>query len=416
LRSVFVEGAYANLELNRRLVGFDARDAAFVTALVDGTCRQAGVYDRVIETVRPLDKLEPEVLTALRLIAHQALAMRVPASAAVDTGVAVAASEIGERVAGLVNAVGRRLAAKTLDQWLDELSQGLSEREEMALRTGHPAWIVDAWAERLPDGELAVALEADNQPARPVLAVRPGLLDAAALPDAEPARFSPFGAYPSKPPGEYEAVARGLAGVQDEGSQLVAWALTRPDAPAGPWLDLCAGPGGKTALLAGLRGGRALVAAEARQHRAELVAEAVRAYREQPTVVVADGRRPAWRPGVFARVLADVPCTGLGALRRRPDSRWRKSPADVDGLAQLQRQLLAAAVASAKPGGVVAYTTCSPHRRETVEVVGSCEGVEVLEAPDYLPQVPDCADGPFVQLWPHRHGTDAMFLALLRKL
>ena len=130
--------------------------------------------------------------------------------------------------------------------------------------------------------------------------------------------------------------------------------------------------------------------------------------------VVADGTRPPWRPSSFARVMADVPCTGLGALRRRPESRWRRQPSELPGLVALQRQLLATAIASACPGGVVAYVTCSPHLAETREVVAAAGGVDLLTAADYLPEVPDAAVGDFVQLWPHRHGTDAMFLALLK--
>jgi 16S rRNA (cytosine967-C5)-methyltransferase len=114
-------------------------------------------------------------------------------------------------------------------------------------------------------------------------------------------------------------------------------------------------------------------------------------------------------------VLADVPCTGLGALRRRPESRWRRKPTDLPGLVALQRELLAAAIRAVRPGGVVAYVTCSPHPAETVEVVAGATGVEVLSAPEFLPEVPDSSVGDFVQLWPHRHGTDAMFLALLRR-
>ena len=139
--------------------------------------------------------------------------------------------------------------------------------------------------------------------------------------------------------------------------------------------------------------------------------------------MVADGTVPAWRPGAFARVLADVPCSGLGALRRRPEGRWRRSPEDVVALGPLQRALLAAALDSAAPGGVVAYVTCSPHVAETRDVVADVlarrDDVRVLDTPAALPEVPDlrCPEpyGAFAQFWPHRHGTDAIFLALLRR-
>jgi 16S rRNA (cytosine967-C5)-methyltransferase len=134
---------------------------------------------------------------------------------------------------------------------------------------------------------------------------------------------------------------------------------------------------------------------------------------------VADGTRPAWRAGSFTRVLVDAPCSGLGALRRRPESRWRRNPADLEQLHTLQRALLASAIDSAAPGGVIGYLTCSPHRRETSDVLKETlavrADVEVIPAAQLLPEIPNAALGPYLQLWPHRHGTDAMFAAFLRR-
>jgi 16S rRNA (cytosine967-C5)-methyltransferase len=136
-------------------------------------------------------------------------------------------------------------------------------------------------------------------------------------------------------------------------------------------------------------------------------------------VVRADGRDSGLTPG-FDRVLVDAPCTGLGALRRRPEARWRRQPGDVPALAKLQRELLAAAIALTRPGGVVLYATCSPHLAETVGVVADALRRHPVTALDARPlfsagpnPVPDLGDGPYVQLWPHRHGTDAMFAAAL---
>jgi 16S rRNA (cytosine967-C5)-methyltransferase len=134
---------------------------------------------------------------------------------------------------------------------------------------------------------------------------------------------------------------------------------------------------------------------------------------------VADGLHPAWAAGSFDRVLADVPCTGLGALRRRPESRWRRKPADLARLAPLQRGLLTSALDAARPGGLVAYVTCSPHLAETrlvvADVLAGRDDVERVDARPLFAGVPDLGPGPDVQLWPHRHGTDAMYLALLRR-
>jgi 16S rRNA (cytosine967-C5)-methyltransferase len=181
------------------------------------------------------------------------------------------------------------------------------------------------------------------------------------------------------------------------------------DGPDERWLDLCAGPGGKTALLAALAAPRGVrvVANELHPHRAELVRKATAAW--DVDVQVGDAR--ALRDGGYDRVLLDAPCTGLGALRRRPEARWRRQPADVCELTQLQRELLAAATRLVRPGGIIAYVTCSPHLAETRDVVA---GADLVDARAAFPGVTWLGDGPTVQLWPHRHGTDAMFCAFVQ--
>jgi 16S rRNA (cytosine967-C5)-methyltransferase len=259
------------------------------------------------------------------------------------------------------------------------------------------------------------------------LAVRPGLagVDELVVAGATRGRWSPYAAtLPGGDPGALAAVRSGRAGVQDEGSQLTAVALSRVtvDGRDGRWLDQCAGPGGKAALLTGLarERGATLVAGERLVHRAGLVASALRAYPRPPSVVAADGTRPPWLGATFDRVLVDAPCTGLGALRRRPESRWRRSSTDLDGLVAVQSALLSSAVESVRPGGVVTYATCSPHRSETrgvVDAVVAARGdLRELDTRRLLAEVPDTGDGPHLQLWPHVHGTDAMFVATLRRV
>ena len=429
LRDVHASGAYANLALaeQAREHGLDPHEAALCTELVNGTCRWEGTYDRIIEAAggRALSTLQPAIVDVLRLGAHQLLGMRTPTHAAVSTSVDLAGVALGERTTGVVNAIIRKVAAKDLDGWLEELTAPMGERGALVLRTGHPRWIVDAWANVLPADELEAALAADNVPPVPTLVVRPGLAERDELLTCggEPTRFSPFGAVREGNPADVPAVRQRRAAVQDEGSQLVALALSRVDAEPGRWLDLCAGPGGKAALLAGLAqaDGSTLLANEAHPHRAELVRKALRAYPVNLwQVQVGDGTKPDWEPGSFTRVMADVPCSGLGSLRRRPESRWRRTPQEVAELFELQCGLLDSAITSAAPGGVVAYVTCSPHRAETSAVVNTVadERVEILDAAAFLPEVPEAralTDERFVQLWPHRHGTDAMFLALLRR-
>lgn len=421
MRAVSANGAYANLELAKHRASLSPRDAAFTTELVSGTFRALGSYDRVLVAAskRELRTLQPAVIDILRLGAHQILGMRVPPHAAISATVDLAALEVGERLVGLVNAVLRRVAERDWPGWVQVLGADEDELGLIALANHHPRWIAESFLEVLPATELAEALAANNQPVSPTLVVRPGLATRSEL-GGELARFSPYGAYSAGDPAQVAAVAEGRAGVQDEGSQLVALALARVEAPPGIWLDLCAGPGGKTALLAGLaqEQGSSLLAAELHPHRAELVAANLRTYPEatRPMVVAADATLPPWSPCSFVKVLADVPCTGLGALRRRPESRWRHQASDLIELTRLQERLLASALISAVPGGVVAYVTCSPHAKETTEVMAKIgDQAEVLPAADYLPEVPDAANGDFVQLWPHRHGTDAMFLALLRR-
>jgi 16S rRNA (cytosine967-C5)-methyltransferase len=260
LRRVSSEGAYANLVLPQLLTErrIGDRDAAFATELLAGTCRGQGTYDVIIATAadRKLSSWQPALLDLLRLGAHQILAMRVPAHAAVAATVDLAAATVGERVTGLVNAVLRRVAAESLDTWLARLGAGLDDHDRLALETAHPRWIVDAYADRLPAEELAAALRADNANPPVALAVRPGLAEIADLlaAGAAPGGPSPFAAEARGNPNDLELVRTGRAGVQDEGSQLVAWALTRIEAPPGRWLDLCAGPGGRPPCWPGWRG------------------------------------------------------------------------------------------------------------------------------------------------------------------
>jgi 16S rRNA (cytosine967-C5)-methyltransferase len=434
---VETEGAYLNLAL-ARLLGeraISGRDAAFATELAHGTTRLRGCYDLILTqcVAAGINSLEPPVLAALRLGAHQLLSMRVASHAAVGTSVELVREAVGERPVRLVNAVLRRIGQQPLDRWLSDLAPDPSIDEDgyLAAVTSHPRWVVEAFrAALVRDGgdasRLRAVLDADNQPAKVSLAIRPGLSTVEELmaQGCEPGRWSPYAAQlASGDPGAIPAVREGRVGVQDEGSQLAAWALSQVPLSGADtrWLDLCAGPGGKAALLTGL--GRqcnaTVVATELLPHRARLVQSGLRAYPGPAAVVVADGRRPPWEEASFDRVIADVPCSGLGALRRRPDSRWRHHPADVPGLVALQSALLRSALASARPGGVVAYVTCSPHVDETRGVVDAVltttSRVFEVDARTLLPGVPDLGNGPHVQLWPDLHGTDAMFISVLRR-
>jgi 16S rRNA (cytosine967-C5)-methyltransferase len=438
LTAVRTRDAYANLALPAILRRYRLRDrdAGLATELGYGTLRARGLLDAVIEacTDRPLHRVEPPLLDALRLGAYQLLRTRVPAHAAVDTTVELVRAEAGSRSAGFVNAILRKVGELDEPAWVQRLAPAVADDPvgHAAFAHAHPRWIAQAFADALGpgvgSGELAAALAADD--ARPAVHLlgRPGEITAAELAlvtGGTEAPYSPYGVQLEAgggDVGELDVIREGLAIVQDEGSQLVGLATVR--APLigdddGRWLDLCAGPGGKSVLLGALAAldGAALDAVEVSEHRADLVRRAVDGL--PVTVHQADGRDAPLPAGAYDRVLVDAPCSGLGALRRRPEARWRRSPDDVSGLTRLQRELLTAALRHARPGGVVAYVTCSPHLAETVGVLAGVlrkhPGVERLDARELLPGVPDLGPGPTVQLWPHRHGTDAMFLALLRR-
>jgi 16S rRNA (cytosine967-C5)-methyltransferase len=453
LRAVADRDAYANLLLPALLTerGLTGRDAAFATELTYGTLRGRGTYDAILAACSDRDQLDPPVRDVLRLGAHQLLATRVGAHAAVATSVDLAKDVCGPRPSGFVNAVLRRVATRDLDAWLAIIVPDPAQDPSgyLAVRHSYPRWIVDAFRDALGEASAAEteeALAAGNVRPDVVLAAIPGRTNPAlsdpapsdpAAPDPADAppgltrtRWSPYGlrlAAGDPAP----LVADGQLAVQDEASQLAVLALARVSLAPGRdhlWLDLCAGPGGKARLLAGLAAERdaRLLASDIRPRRAGRVLATLRRARLAPgrtaAVVVADGLRGPWRPGTFDRVLADVPCSNLGSLRRRPEARWRKTPAGVQELTGVQRGLLHAAIDSVRPGGVVAYVTCSPHLAETRDVVTAVAGgrgdVAILDAPAILAEVPGLRspDPRFAQFWSHRHGTDAIFLALLKRL
>jgi 16S rRNA (cytosine967-C5)-methyltransferase len=442
IRAVHESDAYANLLLPTSIgqAGLSGADAALATELTYGTLRRQGTYDAVIAIAadRSVHDIDPAVLDALRLGVHQLLSTRVASHAAVNESVELARAAAGRGAAGFTNAVLRRVSRDTPGDWMTHVAASArSDDEQLGLLFSHPVWVVRAFRRALAaEGradELEALLTADNAAPRVTMAALPGLAEVPE--DARRTPFSPIGFRLGG--GDPDGTVRGSGGrirVQDEGSQLAALALTRalPFREGERWLDLCAGPGGKTAVLAAeaLRQGAALEANEISPARAGLVRRAIEGVPLDVPVSEEDGRtRAGDAPGTYDRILVDAPCTGLGALRRRPEARWRKAPSDVPGLTELQRELLDAAVGALKPGGVVAYVTCSPHLAETSGVVADVrrawgEALEELPARDVItalsdadPGLPAQADGSGrAQLWPHRHNTDAMSVSLLRRV
>ncbi|MBW9095225.1 rRNA small subunit methyltransferase B [Microbacterium jejuense] len=442
LRAVHESDAYANLLLPTAIARAELSpaDAALTTELTYGTLRRQGTYDAVIAIAadRPVASIDPAVLDALRLGVHQLLSTRVASHAAVNESVELARAAGGRGAAGFANAVLRRVSRDTPGDWMTHVAASArSDDEQLGLLFSHPVWVVRALRRALgAEGradELEALLTADNASPRVTMAALPGLAEAPD--DARRTPFSPIGFRLGG--GDPDQTVRGSDGrirVQDEGSQLAALALTRalPVAEGERWLDLCAGPGGKTAVLAAeaLAHGARLEANEISPARAGLVRQAIAGVPLDVPVSEEDGRaRAEAAPDTYDRILVDAPCTGLGALRRRPEARWRKSPGDVPALTTLQRELLTSAVGALKPGGVVAYVTCSPHLAETAAVVADIrrewgEALEELSARDVVtslsdsdPALPPQADGSGrAQLWPHRHNTDGMSISLLRRV
>lgn len=429
--------AYANLLLPVRLgrAKLSEADAGLATELTYGTLRMQGYYDRVIAMAakRETAKIDPAILDVLRLACHQLLSMRVAQHAAVDESVELAKTVGSNSAVGFVNGVLRTITRTDAETWRERvLAEAESGEEALAFEFSHPLWVTRAFRQVLVaegrEAELEACLAADNVAPRVSIAALPGESRVDEV-DAYPAAFSPVGAILDHgDPLNVPAVREGRARVQDEGSQLAALTLSRarPVSAGEQWLDLCAGPGGKAALLAAeaRSGGAILTANELVPARAELVRKALAVFESPPEVWELDGTEiGALYPAAFDRILLDAPCTGLGALRRRPEARWRKQPSDVAGLGNLQAKLLKSAIAALKPGGILAYVTCSPHAAETKAIVTSvlrkAVDVERMDTPAILQSIVkeplDLPDATHVQLWPHRHGTDGMFIQLLSK-
>ena len=427
VRRVSEDDAFANLILPKALrkQKLKGRDAAFATEITYGTLRTLGVVDAVIAecSSRGLEDISPAVVDALRLGTYQVLYTRVEPHAAVDTTVRLVEASGEVKAKGFANGIMRTITRTPAKVWLDKLApQG--EIAGIAFKHAHPTWIAESFSRVLGLGELEAALAADSDRPSVHLVARPGEISAeelALMTGNEEGRYSPYAVYmESGDPGQLEPVRQGLAAVQDEGSQLIARAVceaTLEGEDTGRWLDLCAGPGGKAALMGALaRIDSAHVdAVEVSPHRAALIEKTVS---DLPVDVhVADGRNPGVGEG-FDRVLVDAPCSGLGALRRRPEARWRKAESDITELNQLQFELLSSALNLVRPGGVVIYSTCSPDLRETRGIVDRAVrelGAEELDAHALIPDMGDVGHEKSVQMWPHRHGTDAMFFAALRR-
>ena len=415
---------YSNLLLPQALNAskLDDRDRSLVTELLYGTLRMQGKHDWVLAQVsdRPWSEVDPGIVDICRLGVHQIHEMRIPDHAAVAATVEVARKRIGESKASFVNALLRSVTRKSIEDWFAPLTTLSDPVERLAITYSHPEWIVSAYYDLLKDWiEVESALRINNEAAIPTLVSWPGFSTQQDLLDigGEPTEFSPYGVHWKGNPGALDLIKARKIGVQDEGSQLVAQVFSKA-AAGNSWLDLCAGPGGKAALLSSIARERGITftANEISQARAELVKQVVHGDR----VIVSDGRLIGLSDEKFDAILIDAPCTGLGALRRRPEVRWRRTLQDLRALTQLQRELVDSAIQALNPGGVLGYATCSPHLAETsiqiADIKKKHSNLQQIIVDDFLPSpLHDATRDGAMSLWTHKHGTDAMYLALFRK-
>jgi 16S rRNA (cytosine967-C5)-methyltransferase len=424
VRRVFEENAYADRALHGEAerLRLDPRDRALATRLAYGAVQRRATLDHVIEALagRPTTKLEPAVLAALRLGVLQLAYMdRIPAHAAVAESVELAKRE-SRRGAGLVNAVLRR-AAREARPLVDALPDRTPA--EAALRHSHPAWIAELWFDALGPGDARALMAADNEPAEAALRANTLRLDAAEL-----ARRLPVATHPADrlPEGlllddPFDAFSsplweQGLFMPQSRAAMAVARVLDPH--PQDEVLDLCAAPGGKTTHIAALmRDAGRVVAVERHPGRAEALRRtAARMGATSVEVRTADATEPQ---GTFDRVLVDPPCSDLGTLASRPDARWRKDPAAVERMAAQQADILDAAAASVRPGGVLVYSTCtiSPAENEhrIADFLGHHDDFALDDPPSDVPVWDHPTVPRMMQTLPHRDGTEGFFIARLRR-
>ncbi|MDX6397947.1 MAG: rRNA (cytosine967-C5)-methyltransferase [Gaiellaceae bacterium] len=387
LRRVFEEEAYADRALRSASEGLDDRDRALARQLAFGSVQRARTLDHAIETLgkRPVRKLDPPVLAALRLGAYQLGYLGgVPDYAAVNESVELVRRARLERAVPFTNAVLRRVG-DGIERLLEELPEG-------PLKHSYPDWIWDVWRRDLGEEGALALMRAQNEPPETVVRLVRGEIEGeeTEIPGAwRVARV------------DEGALERGEIWPQSRGSQLAGLCVGAQ--PGERVLDLCAAPGGKATMLAG-----EVVAVEANEARArELEENARRLGATNVRVVHADGRDLPPDLTGFDRVLVDAPCSGLGVLAARPDLRWRSTP-----LPELQLELLRAAAERVRPGGTIVYSVCTVNADES-EAVVAASGLEVEPIAEW-PQFRHERRPEFLQTLPHVHGTSGFFIARLR--
>ncbi len=414
VRRVTDEDAYSTRVLPA-LLGrsrLDARDRALATELALGTLRRIPGLDRAIglRASRSVARMSPGARAALRLGAYQLLFMRIPRHAAVSESVDLATP----RERGFVNAVLRKIAEDPPD------APTGSTDDDIFLRTGMSQWAVRELRLLLGDDEAELAAEAFGE--RGLLCLRTNTCRTSVEAFVRGLKASGHTPHQARlhpdcvlldggDPARLRGYKQGWFAVQDQASAFVVVALDPQ--PGDRVLDVCAAPGGKTAHIACIVGdGGRVVASDVRPERASLVRSTADRLGGAVRVLVQDGTRPAIE-GSFDRVLVDAPCSGMGSARRRPELLWRPRRGDLSSLARLQVAIASAAADRLRPGGRLIYSVCTFPRAETDAV---CDAL-IRYRPDLEPAGIDGPDGASarIRLWPHRHGSDGMFVAAFRR-
>lgn len=424
VRRVFERGAYADRALATEAEGLEGRDRALAMQIAYGTVQRRLTLDHLAQQLvrRPLESLQPVVLAGVRVGLYQLLFLDgIPAHAAVDETVELVKAD-SRAGTGLVNAVLRRAARER-----ETLLGGLSDETPARAAVAHsvPEWLARLWWEELGSEEARTLLRHVNAPAETALRVNTLI----ATPEAVRAEL-PVGAHravelaeglilegPFDVPGS-ELFRRGAIMPQSRGSMLVARVLA-PEAGE-TVLDLCAAPGAKTTHLAALMSDRGRVTAvERHPGRARALEETCRRLQSGCVQVLAQDALELPAEPCYDRVLLDPPCSGLGTLQSRPDRRWRADARAIGELAELQARLLQHAAAATRPGGTLVYSVCTISRREgTARIDAFLASEPGWEADDLGVVYPGWRqpNAPcYLQLLPHRDGTDGFFIARLRR-
>jgi 16S rRNA (cytosine967-C5)-methyltransferase len=415
LVEVELHGQYSNLILPKMLTqsSLSSEDRALVSELVYGSLRMRGRHDALISqaSTRSFDEIDEKVRIVLRLGVHQLTQMRIPSHAAIYETVELAKRVVGQSSASFCNAILRNIDSASLLE-----PPGNDPLEAIALNLSHPEWIISSYMDSLKSlTEVEALAHSNNLAAEPTLIAWPGRSTVEELlkSGAEPYPGSEVSAIAKGDPGLIPAVRERRAGVQDRGSQIVVEKFLETYEENLRWLDMCAGPGGKAAYLATslqMRNAE-FIANEISKERSALVKQVV----GNNVVVSYDARDLPESLGKFDRILLDAPCTGIGALRRRPEVRWRRTVQDLRNLTTLQAQLLDGAAKFISAGGIIAYATCSSHQAETTFQVRAFLKRHHNFARVLIADPRSNSEGE-LQLWTHRDGCDSMFLALLQKV